>query len=361
MNKLLAITSGLLVAGSAVAEFTPPTLNVDGKVKFDTAYVSEGRRQLDQHFAPSAEVGVPLFDNAGEFYVGLDAYLKVNHKKGSDVASANKISPYVGFSYDITDIFTLDLWYTLNRLDSKPEIRNVGGQYVASVFPDPANGNADSVKNRNGGALVSIAAVPGGHQGFNADLDDAYTNNAAVPNPHNMSEVADLLDLVQLPIGKRQSHEISFGIMADVLLDPALYFSYDFTQKKANVEGTISHTFDLGSVGANGFAIDLGAKLGYTRVKKPFGLDSKTKVLHVWEDKSANPAVLKHELGELFNKKSWFYMGANADLVYAFNEHAKARAGVAFSYNNAGKNTWVNDLNKKKHNIWFSSALEFSF
>jgi hypothetical protein len=54
-------------------------------------------------------------------------------------------------------------------------------------------------------------------------------------------------------------------------------------------------------------------------------------------------------------------MGANADGVYAFNEHAKARASVAFSYNNAVKNTWVNDLNEKKHHIWFSSGLEFSF
>ncbi|MDR0590369.1 MAG: hypothetical protein LBG09_00705 [Puniceicoccales bacterium] len=352
MNKLLTITSGLLVAGSAVAEFTPPTLNVDGKVKFDTAYVSEGRRQLDQHFAPSAEVGVPLFDNAGEFYVGLDAYLKVNHKKGSDVASANKISPYVGFSYDITDIFTLDLWYTLNRLDSKPEIRNVGGQYIASVF---SNNNVDSVADRGDGALMAVADF--WSNGGNNGLLDLYQAG----NGNDMNAAVNLLSFQRSPIGKRQSHEISFGIMADVLLDPALYFSYDFTQKKANVEGTIGHTFDLGSVGANGFAIDLGAKLGYTRVKKPFGLDSKTKVLHVWEDKSVNPAVLKHELGDLFNKKSWFYMGANADLVYAFNEHAKARAGVAFSYNSAGKNTWVNDLNKKKHNIWFSSALEFSF
>jgi hypothetical protein len=64
------------VAGSVVAEFTPLTLNIDGKVKFDTAYVSEGCRQLDQHFAPSAEIGGPLFDNAEEFCIGLDAYLK---------------------------------------------------------------------------------------------------------------------------------------------------------------------------------------------------------------------------------------------------------------------------------------------
>ncbi|MDR1303409.1 MAG: hypothetical protein LBJ81_02185 [Puniceicoccales bacterium] len=349
MNKLLAITSGLLAAGSAAAEFVPPTLSVDGKVAFDTAYVSEGRRQLDQHFAPSAEVGVPLFDNAGEFYVGLDAYLKVNHKKGSDVASANKVSPYVGFSYDITDIFTLDLWYTLNRLGSKPEIRDVAGRYIASIFPDPANNGADAVSNHDG-TLTPIAV---GLNPFYTDLDNAYAVN--------MATVLQGLNLQKSPIGKRQSHEISFGIMADVLCDPALYFSYDFTQKKANVEGTIGHTFDLGSVGASGFAIDLGAKLGYTHVKKPFGIDSKTKVLQVWEDKSVNPAVLKHELGELFNKKSWVYFGANADVVYAFNEHAKARAGVAFSCNSAGKNTWVNDLNRKKHNIWFSTGLEFSF
>jgi hypothetical protein len=200
---------------------------------------------------------------------------------------------------------------------------------------------------------IAVGAGP-----YNAGLDRMYVGGAGA---HDMAAVLQDLSFQKSPIGKRQSHEISFGIMADVMLDPALYFSYDFTQKKANIEGTIGHTFDLGSVGANGLAIDLGAKLGYTRVKKPFGIDGNTKVLQIWEDKSVNPAVLKHELGELFNKKNWFYFGANADLVYAFNEHAKARAGVAFSYNSAGKNTWVNDLNKKKHNIWFSSGLEFSF
>jgi hypothetical protein len=354
MNKLLAITSGLLVAGSAAAEFTPPTLNVDAKVQFDTAYVSEGRRIADQIFAPSAEIGLPLFNDAAELYFGVDAYLKVNDKKRNEMSDAifgNKVSPYIGFSYDITDIFTVDLWYTLNRIGKKPEIRSLNGYNIASVVSAapalPAGAAAvDSVIAHNG-TTTAIAGT------FDAALNRVYAIDLAA--------VEQALRTQQSPTGKKQSHEIGFGILADVLLDPALYFSYDFTQKKANVEGTIGHTFDLGSVGANGLAIDLGAKLGYSRVKKPFGINSKTKVLRVWEDTSVNPHTLKHEVGELFGKKGWFYTGANADLVYSLNEHAKARAGVAFSYNNAGKDTWVNAFNRKKHSVWFSSALEFSF
>jgi hypothetical protein len=157
--------------------------------------------------------------------------------------------------------------------------------------------------------------------------------------------------------GKKQSHEIYLGVMADVLLNPAIYFAYDFTQKKANIEGTIGYTFDLGSFGANGLAIDLGAKCGYTRVKKPDGISRTTQVAFLTIDKD----TVHLTKGNLYDKKGWFYVGANADLVYSLNEHTKARAGVAFSYNNANKNSWINEFNGKKHNVWFSSALEFSF
>jgi hypothetical protein len=356
MNKLLTITSGLLVAGNAMAEFTPPALNVDAKLKFDTAYVSEGRRLLDQNFAPSVEVGLPLFDDAGELYVGLDARVRVGDKKKSDgMGGRNDVVPSIGFSYDITDIFTIDVGYALTRLGSKPEIRNIGDRNIVSAF---SVDGADNVR-RNAAGIAAAAAAAGGAAPDSPDAPVADSITGLDPADGMAGIRRDLVGFIA-PTGKRHFHEIYVGVMADVLLDPALYFSYDCTQKKANIEGTIGHTFDLGSFGANGFAVDLGAKLGYSRAKKPLGIDPKTRIMRAWI--GGEPVAIQHDVVDvLFDKKNWFYTGVNADLVYSLNEHTKARAGVAFSYNNAGKNTWINDFNKKKHNVWFSSALEFSF
>ncbi|MDR3317558.1 MAG: hypothetical protein LBS71_01990, partial [Puniceicoccales bacterium] len=124
MNKLLVITSSLLAAGTALGEFTAPTLNVDAKIGFDTADVSEGRRTGDQLFTPKAEIGIPLLDNAGELYFGIDASLKSNSRK----SSTNEIAPYIGFSYDITDMFTIDLGYTYHRIpEGKPVVTSIVG------------------------------------------------------------------------------------------------------------------------------------------------------------------------------------------------------------------------------------------
>lgn len=296
MKKLLAITSGL-VAGSAMA-FEMPALSVNSKVEFNTARVREGRREMDQNFVPSIEIGLPLF-GAGDLYVGMDAYLPSNNEK----AGRNEVAPYVGFSYDITDMFTLDLGYICHH-------------YTAGKR-NPLEGVNYSLTS--GGTVVT----------------DPYLN-------------------------KKNTHEIYAGVMADVLLTPSLYFSYDATQKKANIEGAISYTYDLGSFGANGFAVDLGAHAGYSRVKKPYGAADVSTVIYVDTTTLGTYDVA----ADLFegHKKGYFYVGGNADLVYSLNENTKARAGVAVSYNNAKKASWINNLvNEKKANVWFSSAVEFSF
>ncbi|MDR1591239.1 MAG: hypothetical protein LBR92_04590, partial [Puniceicoccales bacterium] len=116
---------------------------------------------------------------------------------------------------------------------------------------------------------------------------------------------------------------------------------------------------DLGCCGITGLSFDIGGKVGYTYIKKPYGIDRNTQVSFLVVDLT-NGSVA-HTEGNLFDKRSWFYTGATADLVYSLNENAKARAGVAFSYNNAKKSSWVNEKNQQKHNVWFSSAIEFSF
>jgi hypothetical protein len=165
--------------------------------------------------------------------------------------------------------------------------------------------------------------------------------------------------------GKKRFHEIYAGITADVLLSPALYFGYDFTQKKSNIDGTIYHTFDLSSCGVSGLVLGLGGKVGYTRVKKPYGIAHDTRVFLFKPeniDWRAGTVAFEPDGGNLlFDKTCWFYAGANADVIYSLNENVKARAGIAFSYNNADEGSWINEKNHKKHNVWFSSGIEFTF
>ncbi|MDR2200700.1 MAG: hypothetical protein LBN94_01095 [Puniceicoccales bacterium] len=323
--KLLAITSGLLATSGVFAEFSLPALDVDAKIEFDSAYISEGRRLGDLTFVPSAELGLPLFGDAGRLYTGVDAYLAVNSAK----ALGNNVAPYVGFSYDLTDRFTADFGYTYSRLGSgkdKLRINHVGGKGFAllNAAGDKFIGDADG-----------------------ADLADKSNAEWGTARKYLST--------------KRATHELYAGVIGDFLLNPTLYFAYDFTQRKANVETEISHTFDLGAQGINGFAIDLGARLGYSRVKKPYGIDRKTQVVFETLDNDGEHLDVADHNSNLFEKKGWFYAGVNADLVYSLNENTKARAGVEFAFNNAKKDTWINEFNQKRQNVWFSTAFEFTF
>jgi hypothetical protein len=366
MNKLLIITSGLLAASNVFAEFSASALNVDAKVEFNTADVYEGRRRLDQNFVPNIEIGVPLFDDAGDLYVGVGATLGVNSGKSGN---RNEVDPYVGFSYDVSEMFTFDFGYTLHSLSKKPIVGYVGSNrsYFNRPFLVPnAEGNIAFTVVVDGASKpveIPTSSVEGLTSVLNSLARDVIPEGAGEPTREQLLSLLGEASLKTSDLpphvleGKKQSHEIYTGIMADVLLNPALYFAYDFTQKKANINGTVHYTFDLGSCGVTGFAIDLGGKVGYTRVKKPYGINHDTKVVFGELDDSG----LVSKVGNVLDKTHWFYTGVNADLIYSLNENVKARAGVAFSYNNAAKDSWINEKNHKKHNVWFSSAIEFSF
>ncbi|MDR2806735.1 MAG: hypothetical protein LBB11_01090 [Puniceicoccales bacterium] len=346
MKKLLAITSSLWIAGNILAESSTPALNVEAKVEFNTARVNEGRHILDKHFAPSVEIGFPLFESAGEVYGGVDAYLKVDGAKPGH----NEVAPYIGFSYDITDMFTLDAGYTYRR----------PSRLKFTKFSKKSEDFIDQ----------TIEGIVGG----------TIDNREEADHPYREMYSSFKLEIDDLTgrLTKKGFHEIYAGIMMDVLLNPALYFSYDFTQRKANIEGSINYVFDLGSFGINGLSIDVGAKLGYSRMRRFYGINHKLPLSDLspgmvgalWEIKNlvaANVISL-----EDFKKgmiafpadilsANWLYFGANADLVYSLNENVKARAGVGFSYNNAKKMSLVNIFDFKKHAVWFSSAIEFTF
>jgi hypothetical protein len=145
---------------------------------------------------------------------------------------------------------------------------------------------------------------------------------------------------------KRHSEEIYIGCIADVLLSPSLYYYYDITLKRHNLEGRMSYRYDLSSWGIGGFAMDLFAKVGYDRTQQPFGLKGSFK------DGAAFAG----------SKKGYCYYGSGADLIYTVNEHAAVRAGVKYEGAN-GKKAWIAKISEKyrKNLLWFSSSIESSF
>jgi opacity protein-like surface antigen len=149
---------------------------------------------------------------------------------------------------------------------------------------------------------------------------------------------------------KRDTNEIYVGALIDyaindsIKLDPSLYVTYGFENKEINVEGRVSCNFDLSDKVAPGVGIDVGAKLGFDHAKK------------FWKTK-----IKSYDI-ENFGKKSYWYYGANADLVYSFNEKIRVKAGVEYVGNSAKKSSWVNLFgDAHKNMVWFNAGLDCAF
>jgi hypothetical protein len=150
---------------------------------------------------------------------------------------------------------------------------------------------------------------------------------------------------VPRPMFKADANELYIGVLADVLLSPSLYFFYCPEWQDFAIEGRVAYTYDLSQFGVGGAAVEFGAKLGYDSVDKPFGFKGM---------RTAMPD----------DKKAAVYYGANADLVYSFNEHAKARAGIELSGNGAKKGNWRNAGGQRgcpKTMVWFNASVDCSF
>lgn len=372
MKKVLAITSGLMAVNMLAAEggFQHPEFNVDAKIEYNTKGITDGAVVSNHQFVPSIEVGMPVMDKAN-VYVGMDAYLRTRAE-----GNGNTVEPYIGVTYDITDIFTVDLGYRAKINATKAKSKRVVG-----VVAKERDGIDADVANPERDQLVAI-------EGNADDLD-------------NMSRY-------QKYNSKRVFNEFYVGLMADVLLNPSIYAKYDITQRKLNLEGTVRYTLDLGNFGVNGLAVDLGAKLGYCHNKKPLGISRSA--LGWWNLYKHNnnekykdavyqdmEAKIPHQIvnnvynindqiagtwGDFYGKKGFMYGEFNVDLVYSLNDNAKVRAGVGFAFNNAkrAKNEagdayqfdiagavvnnnqhYINKENGKKRAVWFSTAAEFSF
>lgn len=208
--KKIAVVATTLLSFGYLGAFEMPALNLDANVKFSTQHVRRGSDQGKKVFVPAARVTLPVLDKA-RVYVGADALLGVESKKAITLLPTvrNEVSPYVGASYDITEMFTVDVGYIHHFYTNMPK-------------------------------EISV-------------IDGDGPERIDTPSPF-----------------KRNTSEIYVGISADVLLSPSLYFFYDFGSKEVDIEGRVTYTYDLGQFGVNGLALELGAKLGYDHAKRPF-------------------------------------------------------------------------------------------
>ncbi|MDR0679704.1 MAG: hypothetical protein LBF42_01555 [Puniceicoccales bacterium] len=300
MKKLAMVATGLLSLGYLGA-LEVPVLGLDTSIKFATRHIHRGRQQGEAVFAPKAEFGIPAFEG-GKVYFGIDTVLGLGKKNDTSVPSTrNETDPYIGISYEVTDLVTLDAGYVHHFYTNTPDESMLVGHEIKNKI-EAANGNPDV----NPGVYYY-----------------KYPTNA-----------------------KRHSNEIFLGATVDVILSPALYFSYDFDAKEVDIEGRVAYTYDLSQFGAAGAALELGGKIGYDRVGKP------------WLQNNVESDVL--------GKKGYFYGGLNADAIYSFNEHSKARAGVEFC-GNSSKANWLKGLNTaynpkgRKAFVWFNASVDCSF
>ncbi len=272
MKKLAAIATGLLSFGYLGA-FEMPAFGLDAEVKYSSEHVDRGYKKGSSVFVPKVEVNVPVFEK-GKIYVGTWAVLGID---GNYAQTKNEVSPYLGLTYDVTDMFTLDVGY----------------------------------------------------------IHHLYTNI-----PTTISDIPSEL--------KRNTSEVYMGVMADILLSPSLYIYYDFDAEEVAIEGKVAYSFDFAQFGVNGVSLDLSAKLGYDSAEKPNA--SKYKI----KDQAENDP-------DLSKRKDFLYYGLSADLVYSFNERARARAGIAYEGNAGTKHSWQNSRGEHKSLVFFNASVDCSF
>ena len=149
-----------------------------------------------------------------------------------------------------------------------------------------------------------------------------------------------------------QTREIYVGLSADTTqffgfdLQPATYFFYDFDLEQTVIEFSLGYSFDVGSyVGVGGLSLDVGAYYGYLSSSAYNG--SQRDGAPKW-------------------KNGYGYVGAVADVVYAFNDFVTFSMGVRWAANNDGKNNrglFGADPNEggSDNTVWFGTAVGIGF
>ena len=148
MKKLSIAAIGLLSVASLSADDAAnklawvSELSLDTQLKFQTEHATRGRIDSRKVFAPSAELGYSAFEN-GRIYLGFDSAVAAKGN-GREDSFGNFVSPYIGITYDITEMFSLDAGYVHNFWTGRPAgfpKRNTNEIYVgvmADVVASPA-------------------------------------------------------------------------------------------------------------------------------------------------------------------------------------------------------------------------------
>ncbi|MDR1255880.1 MAG: hypothetical protein LBJ94_03090 [Puniceicoccales bacterium] len=212
--KKIVMAAATLLGISCLGAFEVPAFGLDTRVKLSTEHVVRGREQGHKVFAPRAEVNLSVLEKA-KVYVGTYAFLGLDgdvHPNTKFPATRNEVNPYLGASYEITEIFTVD------------------GGYIHHFFTN----------------MPTVLDKPNGKEGESFAFEPGVS-----------------------PF-KRNTSEIYVGLLGDVLLSPSLYLFYDFGCREIAIEGRVAYTYDLGQFGVGNVAVELGAKVGYDKAKRYF-------------------------------------------------------------------------------------------
>jgi hypothetical protein len=299
MDKRLMVSGvGIFFAGFCMAEksigdgtYQGLPLSLSTRLGFDTEYVYRGVRLDQQVFGPELELSTPVFGQ-GKLSLGNKNIL------GVKCADRNKNDFYVGFSYDITDMFTADIGFTYRLL---PNLKS-------AIDRDDSNFFATNFR-------TIFASLVG----------DTYSQRLGI---------------------KKHNYEVSAGLVADVFLHPAINYIYDFIWERHNIEGKLNYLYDLSSIGIENSAVNLSSHVGFDHTEKPLGM------------KKAATEIFVKQCGW---KKSYVYYGANADLIYYLKENTKISLGVNYAGFNR-KEAWPADNSGNHRNfVWLSALIACHF
>lgn len=196
--------------------------------------------------------------------------------------------------------------------------------------------------------------------GLSYDITDRFTLDCGYTHRFWTNPPSEAEFVFSKGHARADSGEVHVGVTADVLFSPSLCLAYNYRWKEVAVEGCVAYAYDLAQFGLSGVAVEFGAKVGYDKVDRPYGI-SAGKAEALLKQIFPNTYSEKTFRAIGIGKAHWFY-GANADLVYSFNEHARARVGVEVVGNSAKKESWQNYFGASpKTMLWFNASVDCSF
>lgn len=236
MKKIIALAAMACAVSALNAQESE--LSVSATVAWESEYVFRGVQLSDSAFQPAVDISY------GGAYLGLWTSMPVNSK--DDLS--REVDIYAGYGFDVSETFSIDFGATVYYYPSR---RDAG---LYSLIPQDMN---------NDGVIAAGEGITPAQQAAAAD---------------------------------RTTVEGYIGGSFATLLNPSLYFYYDFTLENFTIEGSAGHSF---AVNEN-VSFDLAAATGY-----------------VWVD----------------GGQDYWYVQGSVDLVYAFTENAAFAIGTRASAN----------------------------